>query len=86
MRLCAALSEYGYQVIRPQGTFYLFSRAPGGDGDRLFNELADRDVFVMPGSILKTPGHFRVCLTANDDMIERSLPAFREAVAVLEPT
>ncbi len=85
-RLFDALTGYGYEVIRPRGTFYLFSRTPGGDGDRFFNELADRDVFVIPGSILKTPGYFRACLTANDDMIERSLPAFREAMAVLKPT
>ena len=31
------------------------------------------------GSILKMPQYFRLCLTANDDMVNRSLPAFREA-------
>ena len=49
--------------------------------DALFERLADRDVFVVPGSSLSTPAYFRVCLTANDDMIERSLPAFEEAAA-----
>jgi hypothetical protein len=27
---------------------------------------------------MNTPGYFRVCLTATDEMVERSLPAFRE--------
>jgi aspartate aminotransferase len=37
----------------------------------------------MPGSVLDTPQHFRVCLTASDDMIERALPAFQDAAARL---
>jgi len=78
-RFCSVLGDAGYSLIRPQGTFYLFARAPGGDGDAFFDCLADRDVFIMPGSIMKMPQHFRLCLTANDDMVERSLPAFREA-------
>ena len=74
-RMVDALTQWGYQLVRPEGTFYLFGRAPGGDGEAFFNALADRDVFVMPGRILETPSHFRVCLTANDAMVERSLPA-----------
>lgn len=81
--LCAALDETGYRLVKPQGTFYLFAEAPGGDGDALFDFLADRDVFVMPGSILKMPQHFRLCLTANDAMVQRSLPALREAAATM---
>jgi hypothetical protein len=27
---------------------------------------------------MNTPGYFRVCLTASDEMVERGLPAFRE--------
>jgi aspartate aminotransferase len=82
-RMVGALSQWGYEVIRPEGTFYLFGRAPGGDSDSLFDALADRDVFVMPGRVLDTPQHFRVCLTATDAMIERALPAFQDAAARL---
>lgn len=78
-RMVGALSQWGYEVIRPEGTFYLFARAPGGDSDSLFEALADRDVFVLPGRVLETPQHFRVCLTATDAMVERALPAFQEA-------
>ena len=42
----------------------------------MWNALADRDVFVMPGSVMNAPGHFRICLTASDEMIARALPAF----------
>ncbi len=82
-RFCSTLGDAGYHLIRPQGTFYLFARAPGGDADHFFDFLAYRDVFVMPGSILKMPQHFRLCLTANDAMVERSLPVFQEAAEQL---
>ncbi len=82
-RMCGALSQWGYDMIEPEGTFYLFGRVPGGDGERFFDLLADRDVFIMPGSVLQTPQHFRICLTATDDMVERALPAFRDVAAEL---
>jgi aspartate aminotransferase len=44
----------------------------------MWNRLADRDVFVMPGSLMNADWHFRVSLTASDDMIKRALPAFEE--------
>lgn len=78
-RMVGALTQWGYEVVKPEGTFYLFGRAPGGDSDGLFNALADRDVFIMPGRVLSTPEHFRVCLTATDEMVERALPAFQDA-------
>jgi aspartate aminotransferase len=43
--------------------------------------LADRDVFVVPGSICELPGYFRLSLTATEEMIERSLPVFAQAFA-----
>ena len=78
-RMVAALREIGYDVHLPEGTFYLLPRSPLADDEAFAEMLADGDVFVMPGSVLEIPGYFRVSLTANHDMIERSLPTFREA-------
>jgi aspartate aminotransferase len=77
-RVMSALGESGYQVLPPEGTFYLWSRWPDGDPAELWNQLADRDVFVLPGGIMNTPDYFRISLTASDEMVERALPAFRD--------
>jgi aspartate aminotransferase len=74
--LAAALTGAGYEVLRPEGTFYLWSKWPKGDPQRIWNRLADRDVFVLPGSIMAAPEYLRISLTASDQMIERALPAF----------
>jgi aspartate aminotransferase len=79
-RLMTTLSAAGYKALLPEGTFYLWSRWPEGDTEKFWDALADRDVFVMPGSIMNAPRHFRISLTASDAMVERALPAFAEAV------
>jgi aspartate aminotransferase len=75
-RLMDVLQNNGYDVLPPEGTFYLWTRWPAGEADRLWNELADRNVFVLPGSIMNAPGYFRISLTASDEMVERALPVF----------
>jgi aspartate aminotransferase len=78
--LMSVLSENDYGVLPPEGTFYLWSRWPSGDPVQLWNRLADRSVFVLPGSLMNAPGYFRISLTASDDMVDRALSAFREVV------
>jgi aspartate aminotransferase len=75
-RLTAALTRAGFEVLRPEGTFYLWSKWPAGDPERHWDALADRKVFVMPGSIMSSPAHLRISLTASDRMVDRALPAF----------
>jgi aspartate aminotransferase len=74
--LIGVLSKAGHTVLSPDGTFYLWNKWAGNDPERQWNALADRGVFVMPGSIMNAPGYFRISLTASDEMVARALPAF----------
>ena len=79
-RLCDALQSAGYQLVRPQGTFYLFPRAPGGD-DLRFVELLERQlILAVPGRGFSLPGYFRLAFCVDDAVIDRSLRGFREAI------
>jgi aspartate aminotransferase len=78
-RFIDVLGDMGYRVWRSEGTFYLYVRSPVPDDVAFTEALARRDVFVFPGVLFETPGFFRISLTANEDMIERSLPAFEAA-------
>lgn len=77
-RMMKVLTENGYEPLRPEGTFYLWSKWPRGDPEQLWTGLADRDVFVLPGSLMHARDYFRVSLTASDAMVERALPVFAE--------
>lgn len=78
-----ALSSWGYDMLRPEGTFYLWGAAPGGDALAFAAWLRERSVLVIPGTLFQRPAHFRICLTATHSMIERALPVFEEAARAL---
>jgi aspartate aminotransferase len=79
-RMVEALTEMGYEVTLPEGTFYLLVRSPIEDDFLFTQRLADRDVFVLPGSLVDAPGHFRISLTATHEMVERALEGFENAI------
>lgn len=78
--LVSALRENGYQVHSPEGTFYLLPRSPMDDDVTFTDMLADLNVLCLPGRVVEMPGYFRISLTANDEMIERAIPRFAEAL------
>lgn len=78
--LCGGLEDAGYRITRPKGAFYVLAETVGEE--TVFCErLAAADVFVMPGSPCGIPDHFRVSLTASDQMVEWALPKFAEVLA-----
>jgi aspartate aminotransferase len=78
-RLYAALTEMGYDCVRPEGAFYLFPRSPIDDLE--FTRLLQRRlVLVVPGSGFGAPGYFRIAYCVEKEVIERSLPRFQEAL------
>ena len=84
-RLVPALREMGYETSNPEGTFYVLVRSPIADDEAFVRMLAGYGIFCVPGSIMDIPGYFRLSLTANDDMIERALPRFAEALRKSRP-
>ena len=79
-RIVAALTKMGYEAVKPEGTFYVMVRSPIADDLAFMQRLADENVFVLPGRMFELPGWFRISLTANDDMVERSLAGFAKAL------
>jgi len=75
--LCDSLTALGFRMVRPQGAFYLFPEAPGGD-DVAFARLCQKhNVLIVPGSGFGAPGYFRLAYCIDTGIIERSLPAWR---------
>jgi aspartate aminotransferase len=70
----------GYEVVKPEATFYVMVRSPMADDAEFARRLADENVFVLPGRLFEMPGWFRISLTGNDDMADRALPGFERAL------
>ena len=78
--LYTSLRDMGYEMPRPEGAFYLFVKAPGGDA-RAFSERAKQlDLLVVPGDDFGCPGYFRLSYCIPYDKIQRSLPLFRQLI------
>ncbi len=84
--MVSALSEMGYDVHAPEGTFYLLPRSPLEDDIAFVRMLSDRNILCLPGTVLEFPGFFRISLTASEEMIERSLTGFANAFVAAKTT
>ena len=76
-KLYEGLTEMGYETARPDGAFYLFVKAPGGDAEAFSEKAKAHDLLVVPGDGFGCPGYFRLCYAVSYDTICRSLPVFR---------
>ena len=76
-KLYEGLTEMGYETARPDGAFYLFVKAPGGDAEAFSERAKKHDLLVVPGDGFGCPGYFRLCYAVSYDTICRSLPVFR---------
>ncbi len=80
MALYDALTSYGYECIKPNGAFYMFVKAPEGDGRAFSDRAKAKNLLVAPGVDFGCPAYFRVSTCVDYDMIQRSLPVFRSLI------
>jgi aspartate/tyrosine/aromatic aminotransferase len=78
--LYEGLTAMGYEMAKPDGAFYLFIKAPGGDANAFSEKAKKRDLLLVPGDGFGCPGYFRICYCVSYDMIQRSLPVFRALI------
>lgn len=79
--LYGALTELGFEMVKPDGAFYFFPKSPLAD-DVEFVKLAQKHrILLVPGAGFGAPGFFRIAYCVDKAMIERSLPAWKELAA-----
>ena len=74
------LRDAGLSFADPEGAFYIFCEAPGGDDIAFVNHLKENHILGVPGTGFGGKGYFRLCYCVPDAVIERSIPAFKKAV------
>ncbi len=63
-----------YHVVKPQGAFYIFPEAPGGNGEAFVEKAVKNNVFIIPGnSFSQRKTHFRISFAVPDEMIKRGV-------------
>ncbi len=78
--LLDALTEYGYEVVRPEGAFYLFIKSPSGDGVELSERAKSMNLLLAPSDDFGYGGYVRLSYCVGTDMIKRALPHFKKLI------
>ena len=77
-----ALTEYGFECIKPQGAFYLFVKSPIKDDIEFCNKAKEFNLLFVPGSSFECPGYVRIAYCVSTDMLKKSLNNFKKLAEV----
>ncbi|OQY22197.1 MAG: aspartate aminotransferase [Desulfobacteraceae bacterium 4572_35.2] len=75
------LIALGFEVVKPQGGFYLFPKSPLADDVEFVQRAQKYNILLVPGKGFGAPGYFRIAYCIDKQMIERSLPAWKKLAA-----
>ena len=79
--LAATLTKTGYEVLLPDGTFYLWAKWPEGNPEAHWNRLADRNIFVLPGSVMSSVGSQNKQIAIGKSKFDRYSPKAIDLIA-----
>lgn len=82
--LCEGLEKIGYRFIKPQGAFYLFPQAPGGDDLATVDALQKERILTVPGRGFGSPGYFRISFCVKEEIIKGAMEGFAAAFKKLQ--
>jgi len=79
--LYKGLTELGFECVKPQGAFYMFVKAMGGDSAAFCEKAKALDLLLVAADGFGCPGYVRISYCVDKDMIERSMAAFAKLAA-----
>ncbi len=78
-----ALTEYGFDCVKPDGAFYLFVKSPSGDAYDFYEKAKSKEILVVPCDDFGVKGYVRIAYCVDKKRIENSLPSFKELAKIL---
>ncbi|MBO7600622.1 MAG: aminotransferase class I/II-fold pyridoxal phosphate-dependent enzyme, partial [Lachnospiraceae bacterium] len=79
------LTDLGFEVVKPGGTFYIFPKALEEDAVAFSQKALKYDLVLVPADSFGCPGYFRMAYCIDTEKVERSLPALRKFVETEYP-
>ncbi len=72
-----ALTEYGFECVKPDGAFYLFVKSPSGDAYELYERAKRHELLIVPCDDFGVTGYVRIAYCVDKTRVVNSLPAFK---------
>ncbi|MBQ6816299.1 MAG: aminotransferase class I/II-fold pyridoxal phosphate-dependent enzyme, partial [Clostridia bacterium] len=76
--LYSALTNFGFEVIKPDGAFYLFVKSPDSDANKFCEAAKKFELLLVPSDSFGIEGFVRISYCVSTKQIENSLPAFEK--------
>lgn len=68
-----------FELVRPEGAFYAFLRAPGGSASQFVEKAISNNVLIIPGCVFSEKDtHFRISYATSDEKIEQGIEILRK--------
>jgi aspartate aminotransferase/aminotransferase len=72
-RICEGLKG-SYELVRPEGAFYAFPKAPHGSGSAFVTEAIRNNLLLIPGNVFSARDtHFRLSYAADERTLDRGI-------------
>jgi len=78
--LYKALTDLGFRVVKPGGTFYIFPKALEDDAVAFCKKALKYDLVLVPADSFACPGYFRMAYCIDTEKVERSVEALKKFV------
>jgi aspartate aminotransferase/aminotransferase len=63
-----------YQIVKPDGAFYMYPRLPWGTGQEFIQRAVEHELLIIPGNIFsRHDTHFRISFAAADETLDRGI-------------
>ncbi|WP_033152728.1 pyridoxal phosphate-dependent aminotransferase [Pseudobutyrivibrio ruminis] len=76
--LYGKLTDLGFEVVKPQGAFYLLVKSPYENEEEFVKAAKKNHIILVSTKTFGCPGYVRIAYCVDYKMIERSLPAFEQ--------
>jgi aspartate/methionine/tyrosine aminotransferase len=81
-RLVVALKDR-YEIVEPNGAFYLFPKVPHGNASDFVAEAIRNNLLIIPGNAFsRRDTHFRISYAVNDAILERGIEILLKLAAM----
>jgi len=78
------LTKMGFEIVKPDGTFYMLPKALEEDSIAFCQKALEYDLVLVPGDSFGAKGFFRMSYCMPTEKVQRSLEAFKKLVAAYQ--
>ena len=75
--LSESLTDYGYEIVKPEGAFYLFIKSPSGNAEEFSERAKKYEILIVPGSDFGCSDYCRLSYCVQTDKIRDALPSMK---------